>query len=85
MQAQNGILPKLITKLESIENKISIENNIQYLFYMLLGFIGVARCAQGFIITNLLEYLIFLLILFTSYLLISFIKEATKILFLKKL
>lgn len=61
--SKNGIL-EIITKLESIENKITIENNIQYLFYTLVGF-GIARCAQGLYNNKPIEYLVFLMILFT--------------------
>lgn len=50
-------------KLQSIENKISLENNIQYLFYT-LGIIGVARIAQGIYNDKPVGYLIALLFVF---------------------
>lgn len=50
-------------KLQSIENKISMDNNIQYLFYT-LGIVGAARIAQGIYNDKPVGYLIALLFVF---------------------
>ena len=56
-------ITEIDTKLKSIENKISIENNIKYIPFV-LGFIGVSRCIQGYYNNKPIGILIFLIVLF---------------------